>query len=53
MTGPNARDHSSFPGGEKVYAGVREGSSASTSVHYGEDMKAAENQDFISQARYL
>ena len=22
-------------------------------VHYGEDMKAAENQDFISQARYL
>lgn len=43
--------HTSFPGGEAVFTaynsllGLR-------SIHFGEDMKAAENQDFISQARH-
>ena len=48
LTGPNARDHSSFPGGQKVYAAYEKELGLS-GVHYGEDMKAAENQDFISQ----
>lgn len=47
--------HTSFPGGEAVY---KECANALQlrSVHFGEDMKAAENQDFISQvslARYI
>lgn len=40
--------HNSFPGGDamyKAYSGIL----GLSSVHYGEDMKAAENQDFISQ----
>jgi hypothetical protein len=48
LTGPNARDHSSFPGGQRVYAAYEKELGLS-GVHYGEDMKAAENQDFISQ----
>ena len=43
LTGPNARDHSSFPGGQKVYAAYEKELGLS-GVHYGEDMKAAENQ---------
>ena len=50
VTGPNARDHSSFPGGQRRLRRVREGARPRSGVHYGEDMKAAENQDFISQA---
>lgn len=47
--------HSSFPGGEAVYKAYAEKLQL-RSVHFGEDMKAAENQDFISQvslARYI
>jgi hypothetical protein len=50
LTGPNARDHSSFPGGQAVYKEY-DNKLGLSGVHYGEDMKAAENQDFISQAR--
>ena len=48
LTGPNARDHSSFPGGQAVYKEY-DNKLGLSGVHYGEDMKAAENQDFISQ----
>ena len=43
VTGPAARDHSSFPGGQKVYEQYNTKLGLS-GVHYGEDMKAAENQ---------
>ena len=43
VTGPAARDHSSFPGGQKVYEKYNAKLGLS-GVHYGEDMKAAENQ---------
>jgi len=43
LTGPNARDHSSFPGGQAVYSAYEKELGLS-GVHYGEDMKAAENQ---------
>jgi hypothetical protein len=49
VTGLSARDHSSFPGGQVVYNAYNNVLGLD-SVHYGEDMKAAENQDFISQA---
>ena len=48
VTGVNARNHSSFPGGEAVFQAYNQ-TLGLDSVHYGEDMKAAENQDFISQ----
>ena len=48
VTGVNARNHSSFPGGEQVFRQYNQ-MLGLDSVHYGEDMKAAENQDFISQ----
>jgi len=41
--------HSSFPGGDDMYR-VYNAELQLSQVHYGEDMKAAENQDFISQA---
>lgn len=41
--------HSSFPGGDEMYH-VYNAELQLSQVHYGEDMKAAENQDFISQA---
>ena len=50
VTGPAAREHSSFPGGQSVYEQYNQKLGLS-GIHYGEDMKAAENQDFISQAR--
>ena len=40
VTGVNARNHSSFPGGEAVYQ-VYNRELGLDSVHYGEDMKAA------------
>tara|TARA_B110000858_G_scaffold134563_1_gene152967 strand:- start:3955 stop:5772 length:1818 start_codon:yes stop_codon:yes gene_type:complete len=40
--------HSSFPGGESMYTFYNE-LLGLDSVHYGSDMKAAENQEFISQ----
>ena len=47
----NTATHDSFPGGHGMYKAY-EGVLNLGQVHYGEDMKAAENQDFISQARY-
>ena len=44
--------HDSFPGGDKMYAKYASALNLGQ-VHYGEDMKSAENQDFISQARQL
>jgi len=41
--------HASFPGGNEMY-NVYNAALQLGQVHYGEDMKAAENQDFISQA---
>lgn len=40
--------HDSFPGGNEMYRAYK-GKLNLEQVHYGEDMKAAENQDFISQ----
>ena len=40
--------HESFPGGDEMFKAYR-GTLHLNQVHYGEDMKAAENQDFISQ----
>ena len=40
VTGVNARNHSSFPGGEQVYQAYNQ-TLGLDSVHYGEDMKAA------------
>jgi len=44
----NAGTHASFPGGDKMFAKYNAALQLGQ-VHYGEDMKAAENQDFISQ----
>jgi hypothetical protein len=44
----NAGLHQSFPGGNDMY-GIYNAALQLGQVHYGEDMKAAENQDFISQ----
>ena len=44
----NTSTHDSFPGGHEMY--MKYASKLQLQqVHYGEDMKAAENQDFISQ----
>lgn len=40
--------HASFPGGNDMFA-LYNAALMLSQVHYGEDMKAAENQDFISQ----
>ena len=52
VTSSSGGDHHSFPGGQAVY-GAYSNALNLRSVHFGEDMKAAENQDFISQARSL
>ena len=44
----NTATHDSFPGGNGMYAKYAAALNLGQ-VHYGEDMKAAENQDFISQ----
>ena len=44
------QSHESFPGGEQVYLKYKAALNLDQ-VHYGEDLKAAENQDFISQVR--
>ena len=41
--------HTSFPGGEEAFK-IYNAQLGLRSIHFGEDMKAAENQDFISQA---
>ena len=43
---PNS--HNSFPGGEKMYLKYA-GALQLHSIHFGEDMKASENMEFISQ----
>lgn len=48
VTTATGGDHHSFPGGQKVFQEYQ-GKLNLRSVHFGEDMKAAENQDFISQ----
>ena len=48
VTSTTGGDHHSFPGGQEVFAEYQ-GKLGLRSVHFGEDMKAAENQDFISQ----
>lgn len=50
VTSATGGDHHSFPGGQKVFEQYQNALQL-RSVHFGEDMKAAENQDFISQAR--
>jgi hypothetical protein len=51
VTSASGGTHKSFPGGQVAYAAYSAKLNL-RSVHFGEDMKAAENQDFISQARY-
>lgn len=48
VTNASGGDHHSFPGGQEVFAQYQQALGL-RSVHFGEDMKAAENQDFISQ----
>ena len=48
VTNATGGDHQSFPGGQDVYKEYQAKLNL-RSVHFGEDMKAAENQDFISQ----
>ena len=48
VNGASTLTHESFPGGEAMYKQYQSILGLS-SVHYGEDMKAAENMDFISQ----
>ena len=48
VTTATGGDHRSFPGGQEVFKEYQAKLNL-RSVHFGEDMKAAENQDFISQ----
>ena len=48
VTNASGGDHRSFPGGQNVFKAYQMALNL-RSVHFGEDMKAAENQDFISQ----
>ena len=48
VTNASGGDHRSFPGGQLVFKQYQMALNL-RSVHFGEDMKAAENQDFISQ----
>jgi hypothetical protein len=48
VQGEAQNPHESFPGGDKMFKAYRS-TLHLNQVHYGEDMKAAENQDFISQ----
>lgn len=45
----NSSTHDSFPGGHQMFTAYQNVLNLKQ-IHYGEDMKAAENQDFISQA---
>ena len=47
----NTVTHDSFPGGNAMYIAYQNKLNLGQ-VHYGEDMKAAENQDFISQVYF-
>ena len=48
VTSATGGDHNSFPGGENMFKLYQQMLNL-RQVHFGEDMKAAENQDFISQ----
>ena len=48
VTTATGGDHRSFPGGQEVFKQYQAKRNLRR-VHFGEDMKAAENQDFISQ----
>jgi hypothetical protein len=48
VTSATGGDHNSFPGGEDMYVLYREKLQL-RAVHFGEDMHAAENMEFISQ----
>jgi hypothetical protein len=48
VTSASGGTHSSFPGGARAYDAYSKALNL-RSVHFGEDMKAAENQEFISQ----
>ena len=48
VTSATGGDHNSFPGGENMFKLYQQQLNL-RQVHFGEDMKAAENQDFISQ----
>jgi len=50
VTSATGGSHHSFPGGQEVFNAYSQALNL-RSIHFGEDMKAAENQDFISQAR--
>ena len=52
VNGASTLTHESFPGGEAMYKQYQSILGLG-SVHYGEDMKAAENMDFISQVLQL
>jgi hypothetical protein len=43
-----SNQHSSFPGGERMYAEYDRVLSL-RQIHYGEDVRAAENMEFVSQ----
>ena len=48
----NDRRHDSFPGGPKMQA-LYEQALNLRSVHFGEDLRATENMEYMSQARPL
>ena len=48
----NARTHESFPGGPQMQA-IYETALNLRSVHFGEDLRATENMEYMSQARPL
>ena len=50
VTSAMGGNHNSFPGGEFAY-GAYQSKLQLRAVHFGEDMKAVENQEFISQVR--
>lgn len=48
----SSNTHDSFPGGEKMFAEYNRILNLKQ-IHYGEDVRAAENMEFISQVRLL
>ena len=48
----NTRKHDSFPGGDAMHA-IYENAFQLKSVHFGEDLRATENMEYMSQVRAL
>ena len=46
----NSRKHDSFPGGDKMHT-IYENAFQLKSVHFGEDLRATENMEYMSQVR--